>query len=109
MGLLLILLFVGTALDIAYMCNPLLQTSMDKFLDGKRAGGFRLISKDAVLAREEAYTNSTHVLICYLRRRIKTYIIASLVIYLLYIGPGPIVMYLWNLLVPIFKGMGLLT
>jgi hypothetical protein len=106
--IIVILLFVGTALDIAYMLNPLLQSSVDKLLDGKRMGGFRLLSKDAVLAREEAIANNKNVLYCYLKKRLFTYIVASVVIYLLLIGPAPLVNYLWKVISPFLKSMGLL-
>lgn len=104
----LILIFVGTSLDLMYMLNPLLSSSMDKLLDGKRLGGFRLISKDAVLAKEEAAVNNTHVMFVYLKRRIKTYIIASVVVYLLIVGPDRLINYVYDFLVPFLKAAKLL-
>lgn len=106
--IILLLLFIGTALDVMYICIPIFQSSMDKFLDGKRMGGFRLLSKDAVLAKEEADVSNTNVLFCYLKKRMFTYIIAAVLVYLLFVGPGPFVDFLWKVLEPFFEAVGLL-
>jgi len=104
----LIIIFIGTALDLLYMLNPLMSSSMDKLLNGKRLGGFRFISKDAVLAKEEAAVKDVHVMYAYLKRRAKTYIITSVVVYILIIGPNRFVMYMYDVLVPFLKAAGLL-
>lgn len=104
----LIIIFIGTALDLLYMLNPLMSYSMDKLLNGKRLGGFRFISKDAVLAKEEAAVKDVHVMYAYLKRRAKTYIITSVVVYILIIGPNRFVMYMYDVLVPFLKAAGLL-
>lgn len=107
--IIIILLFIGTAIDIMYLTIPVIQSSIDKLLDGTRLGGFRLLSKDALLAQEESASSGSHVLFCYLKNRLWMYIMATIVIYLLIMGPTPIVNYLWNVVKYFLKAAGLLT
>lgn len=108
-AIIIILLFIGTALDIMYLTIPIVQSSIDKLLDGSRLGGFRLLSKDAVLAQEESASSGRHVLFCYLKNRLWMYIISTIVIYLMIMGPTEIVNYLWNFVKYFLKAFGLLT
>ena len=107
--IILVMLFIGTALDIMYLTLPIVQSSLDKLLDGSRAGGFRILSRDVVLAQEESASTGSHVLFCYLKKRLWMYLLASIIIYVLIIGPTPIINYLWNIIKYFLKAAGLLT
>lgn len=107
-AVILLIIFVGTAIDLMYLMIPIFASSLDKMLDGKRLGGFRFLSKDAVLAKEEAAETGTHCVVSYLKRRLVTYIIVSIVIYILFVGPDRLVMYLFDIATPFLKSLGLL-
>lgn len=107
-AVILVIIFIGSAIDLLYLTQPIFASSLDKMLDGKRLGGFRFLSKDAVLAKEEAASSGVHCVVAYLRRRIVTYIIASIVIYVLFVGPDRLIMYLYDIATPFLKAVGLL-
>lgn len=113
LGLLVTIIVISTtiitALDIMYITLPVVQTTFDKLLDGKRYGGFRLLSKSALLSLEKAQETGTHVIFIYLKYRLKDYIMIAIVVYILVVGPKDIINYIWNIISKILVGMGLLV
>ena len=90
----IIVLFLITVLDICYMMIPPLQFVMrDKNWDGSADEGrkFRLISKDALAAVRESSAGEKSSLWIYLRKRLRTYIIAAIIIFLIIAGSDIIV------------------
>lgn len=108
-AIILLYMFVITGLDILYMTTPIFQSTMDKMLNGKRLGGFRLLSKSALLSLEQSGQTGEHPLLLYVKKRLKDYIIAAIVVYLLIVGPKPIIDILWNIVSPILRAVGLLV
>lgn len=108
-ALILVIMFITTGLDILYMTTPIFQSAIDKLLDGHRFGGFRVLSKSAVVSLERSQETGEHPLLLYVKKRVKDYIIAAIVVYLLIVGPQPIIDILWNVVSPILKTIGLLS
>ena len=93
-GFIVIGLFIITVLDICYMMIPPLQEVIrGKGWDGAVDNGskFRLVSKDAIHSVREAYVSGRSALLYYLGKRLKTYVIAAIILFVIVSGSKIIV------------------
>lgn len=88
-----VLLTVTTVYDLAYICIPPIQYISYKAFNGKRFGGFRLLTRDLLNAYEEGTSTGKNVSLIYLRRRASFYLYV-VGIYYVVLGAGPSIM-LW--------------
>lgn len=70
-----------TCIDLLYLLLPTAGEVLDRTFDGKRFGGFRLMSKDALTARERQQNEMKNAAYEYLKLRAKTYIWVALIFY----------------------------
>ena len=93
-GIIIIGMFIITALDIAYITIPPLQSyARGKNWDGTLYNGkkFRLISKCAVQAVQQGCTGEKSSISIYFVLRLKSYIIAAVVLFIIIGGSQTIV------------------
>lgn len=110
LGLITFFIVVGvgliTALDIAYITIPMFQDKVraEKW-DGSRGYKVRFISNDARDAVDEAATkmNGKTALGIYLRKRVKSYMICGVVLYICIVGSSTIVPIIANIVLQILK------
>lgn len=100
-----ILLAVGTAVDIAFLAIPVWQ---EKIFD-KKNRGFSLVSNAAVSSLEEAAQTGQSAFALYFKRRLKVYILTSIVIYAVMSNmPIKLVEFLWGLIKVVLETLGIL-
>lgn len=109
LGMLVFFMAVGmvlvTSLDIMYITIPVMQDRVkDLRWDGSRKGKPRIISKDAGFAVEQSTISGTPALGIYLKKRIKTYCIAAVVMYICIGGSNMIVPLISKVVLQILKG-----
>lgn len=103
-----IILGVGliTALDIAYITIPMFQDKVrTERWDGSRGYKMRFISNDARDAVDEATTRpeGKTALSIYLRKRVKSYLICGVVLYICIVGSSTIVPIIANIVLQVLK------
>ena len=103
-GYIIVVMFLITVTDICYMMIPPLQDIIrGKNWDGSVDTGskFRLVSKDATSALRESCVGEKNCLAIYLRKRLKTYIIAAILLYIT-IGGSQIIV---NIVISLLSGL----
>lgn len=107
--LIVLLVSVGTFLDIAYIMIPPFQSACDKFLNGKRSGGFHIISHAAVNALDASAAYNVSPIIYYFKERLKVYIIAAILVYIIMtISDMRLAKMVWHVLKSLLVSAGLL-
>lgn len=102
-----ILLFITTGFDFMYLLITPMQQMMDKLLDGKRLGGFRLVSNDAIISLEQSHVTGKNCMILYLKKRSKTYIVVVVLMYLVVGGLPKALSFILSYVISMLKNWGL--
>lgn len=100
-------MFLITALDVCYITIPIFQDKVrSQRWDGSRGSKVRFISKDAVEAVELAYTiDNGSAIGSYLKKRVKTYIICGVILYIILIGSNTLVPIIANIVLSILRAL----
>lgn len=85
------LLTLTTVFDLSFMCIPPVQSAMYKLFNGKRMGGFQLITRDMVNARDEALDTGQNIAFVYMKKRAWFYVYVVFIYYIV-LGAGPGIM-----------------
>lgn len=75
-----------TACDLLYMQYPIIRGKIDEAFDGTHFGGIRLVSEDAKSSLNEAYSENKSPMRVYLFKRMKTYVISAVTLFILITG-----------------------
>lgn len=75
-----------TATDIVYMTIPGVRQLLKKTIKNQQIAGLRIISQDAIKSMEEGYSTDRSPLIIYLKKRLITYIVAAVLLFLILTG-----------------------
>lgn len=113
LGLIAFVIVIGmaliTTLDVCYLTIPMFQDKVrDERWDGSKGHRkIRFISNDARLAVEKAATGQTgrSALTVYIKKRIISYCIAAMVLYICLAGSNTIVPAISNVVLTFLKGM----
>lgn len=110
LGLIAFFIIIGvgliTALDIAYITIPMFQDKVRaERWDGSRGYKIRFISNDARDAVDEASTRveGKTALSIYLRKRVKSYLICGVVLYICIVGSSTLVPIIANIVLQVLK------
>lgn len=108
LGVIAILLLIGigfiTCLDFIYITIPTARDTYERYINSKikdtSARLFRIdfVSKDAKDSVLNAYNNNKSPLVYYVKKRFKTYLVATLLLIILITGPNAVIRLIANII-----------
>lgn len=97
-----------TSVDALYLTIPAFRVQIKKRFDGKALGGLRILSADAIKSVYEAYISGQNPLYIYLKKRLLTYIMATIMMVVMLQGGDSLRMFIGKLVIALLRTLGFL-